>query len=96
MELQATGALALQPTGNVKGGFYFYNLAIGHIISRRQLTSLAIPTEAISVVHALAETYNASKGVNYNNNSPNPPHSKILEMQEWKTMKIKKKIRLQL
>jgi len=57
------GALALCPTGNVQGGFYFYNLATGCIISRRQWTCLLMPTEVINVVHTLAKTSKAKKGI---------------------------------
>ena len=59
-------ALALCPTENVQGGFYFYNLATGCIISRRCWTSLPMPIEVINVVHKFAEKDKVSKGINYN------------------------------
>ena len=59
-------ALALCPTGNVQGGFYFYNLATECIISHIRWTSLCIPIEVINVVHELAKKDKASKGINYN------------------------------
>jgi len=60
------GALALCPTGNVQGGFYFYNLATGCIISHRCWTSLPMAIEVINVVHELAKKDKASKRINYN------------------------------
>jgi len=59
-------ALAIRPTGNVQGGFYFYNLASGCIISRRCWTSLPMPSKVINLVHKLAKKAKASKGIDYN------------------------------
>jgi len=61
MEPQTISELALSTTGNVQGGFYFYNFATGCIISRRQWTCLPIPTEVINVVQTLAKTDKAKK-----------------------------------
>ena len=70
MEPRTIGALALRPTGNVQGGFYFYNLATGCVISRRQWTCLPMPTEVIDIVHTLAEKDKAKEGIDYNENIP--------------------------
>ena len=70
MAPRTTGALVLCPTGNVQGGFYFYNLTTGCIISRRRGTSLPMPVEVIHVVHELAEKDKASKGIEYSDGTP--------------------------
>ena len=70
MAPRTIGALALRPTGNVQGGFYFYNLTTGCIISRRSWNSLPMPVEVIHAVHELAEKDKASKGTEYNNGTP--------------------------
>jgi len=54
MQPRTIGAIALQPTGNVQGGFYFYNLSTGDIISQRSWTPLHIPKDVINRVHELA------------------------------------------
>ena len=48
------GAIALNPTGNVNGDYYFLSLATGDRISRHQWTELPIPPSAIARVEQLA------------------------------------------
>ena len=36
MTARTTGALALRPTGNIQGGFYFYSLSTGRVINRNR------------------------------------------------------------
>ena len=72
MEPHMIGELALRPTGNVQGGFYFYNLATGCVISRRQWTCLPMPAEVIDTAHTLAENDKAKEGIDYNEGIPAP------------------------
>jgi len=78
MAPRTIGALALRPTGNVQGGFYFYNLATGCIISRRRWTSLPMPVEIINVVHEWAEKDKASKGIDYGDGTPTPDDGELI------------------
>jgi len=78
MAPRTIGALALRPTGNVQGGFHFYNLATGCIISRRHWTSLPMPVEIINVVHEWAEKDKASKGINYGDGTPAPDDGEFM------------------
>jgi hypothetical protein len=48
------GAIALNPTGNVQGDYYFMSLATGHRISRHTWTELPITDTAIGRVEAIA------------------------------------------
>ena len=82
MAPRTIGALALRPTGNVQGGYYFYNLATGCIISRRSWTSLPMPAEIIDVVHKWAEKDKASKGINYGDGTPGPDDEDIVADDE--------------
>jgi len=66
MTPRTNGESALRPTGNIQGGFYFYNLATGCIISHRHWTSLPMPIKVINVVHDLVKRDKASTGINYN------------------------------
>jgi hypothetical protein len=54
MEVRTIGALALQPTGNAQGGYYFYSLMSGQRIHRTRWTELPMPAEVQDRVHALA------------------------------------------
>ena len=51
---RTTGAIALRPTGNVQGGYYFLSLTTGKRLSRFAWTALPMPDDAINRVHVLA------------------------------------------
>jgi hypothetical protein len=51
---RSLGAIAMTPTSNAQGDFYFLSLATGARISRHQWTALPITESAISRVEALA------------------------------------------
>ena len=54
MATRATGAIALRPSGNDQGGYYFYSLSTGHRLHRSAWTPLNMPNEVIARVHTLA------------------------------------------
>lgn len=51
---RTTGAIALQPTGNLQGGYRFLNLNTGKIIARQHFTPIPMTEKVIARVHALA------------------------------------------
>jgi Reverse transcriptase (RNA-dependent DNA polymerase) len=62
MRPRTSSAIALNPTGNLQGSYYFMSLATGKRISRRRWTELPYTQEVIDRVHALAimeATYDA-------------------------------------
>jgi hypothetical protein len=56
MLTRTTGAIALRPTGNAQGGYYFMSLTTGKRLNRYAWTALPMPGEVIERVHALAGT----------------------------------------
>jgi hypothetical protein len=52
---RTTGTIALRPTGNDQGGFYFYSLSSGRRINRNHWTPLPMPADVIDRVHKLAK-----------------------------------------
>jgi hypothetical protein len=54
MATRTTGALALRPTGNKQGGYFFLGLTSGRRINRSNWIVLHIPEEVINQIHALA------------------------------------------
>ena len=54
MATRTTGAIALRPTGNEQGGYYFYSLSTGRVLNRNRWTELPMPVEVIDRVHKLA------------------------------------------
>jgi Reverse transcriptase (RNA-dependent DNA polymerase) len=53
---RCTGAIALNPTGNISGDHYFMSLNTGRRLSRRQWTVIPITNEVISIVNAIGRT----------------------------------------
>jgi hypothetical protein len=51
---RSTGAIALNPTGNVTGDFYFMSLKTGRRLSRRKWKVIPITSEVITTVEQLA------------------------------------------
>ena len=43
MNPQMVGALALRPTGNVQGSFYFMSISTGRVLNRLHATPLPMP-----------------------------------------------------
>ena len=54
MATRTTGAIALRPTGNAQGGYYFMSLTTGRRLNRYQWTPLPMPQDVINRVHILA------------------------------------------
>jgi Reverse transcriptase (RNA-dependent DNA polymerase) len=63
MAPRTIGALALRPTGNSQGSFYYLSLSTGRIINRRNATSLPMPEDVVSRVHTLARRQKANAGL---------------------------------
>jgi hypothetical protein len=56
---QTTGAIALRPTGNEQGGYYFMCLTTGRQLNRNHWQELPMPQDVIDRVHKLAQqSYN--------------------------------------
>jgi len=54
MSTRTTGAIALRPTGNIQGGYFFLSLSTGKRLNRYAWTALPMPGEVIDRVHVLA------------------------------------------
>ena len=54
MAPRTTGAIALRPTGNAEGGYYFMSLTTGRKLSRDRWTEMPMPNEVITQVESLA------------------------------------------
>jgi hypothetical protein len=63
MTTHTTGAIALCPTGNAQGSFFFLSLSTGQCLNRLKWTELPMPAEAIGRVHELACLGNADQGL---------------------------------
>jgi hypothetical protein len=54
MSARTVGALAMRPTGNAQGNWYFMSLSSGRILNCTHGTKLPMPDEVIDRVHAIA------------------------------------------
>ena len=67
MEARTIGALAMRPTGNVQGSYYFYSLSSGRIINRRNATKLPMPADVIDRVEMMAIQNMSNPGLMFTN-----------------------------
>jgi hypothetical protein len=63
MAPRTIGALAMRPTGNAQGNYYFFSLSTGRIINRAHATKLPMPDDVIARVHLLARRQKANPGL---------------------------------
>ena len=63
MTTRTVGALALRPTGNVQGTWFFLSLSTGRIIKRNTATPLPMPEHVIDRVHRMARQQKADPGL---------------------------------
>jgi hypothetical protein len=61
MQTRTTGAIALRPTGNSQGGYYFFSLTTGRRLNRNNWTELPMPQDVIDRVHTFARRSNANR-----------------------------------
>ena len=67
MAPRTIGALALRPTGNRQGSYYFLSLDSGRVITRNNATTLPMPDEVIKRVEALAAAQSMQPGLAFSN-----------------------------
>jgi hypothetical protein len=54
MSTRTVGGIALRPTGNDQGGYYFFSLASGRVLNRNHWTELPMPSDVIDRIHIMA------------------------------------------
>ena len=54
MATRTVGAIALRPTGNDQGSYYFFNLHTGQLFTRSRWTELPMPEDVIARVHKMS------------------------------------------
>jgi hypothetical protein len=63
MTPRTIGALALWPTGNVQGTWYFMSLSTGRVLKWNHATQLPMPHEVIDSIHWMARRQKANPGL---------------------------------
>jgi hypothetical protein len=65
MHARTTGTIALRPTGNLQGGYYFFSLTTGRRLNRNNWTVIPMPNEVIDRVHTLARRSRNDNGLTF-------------------------------
>ena len=63
------GALALRPTGNAQGGFYFMSLSTSWVLNRLHTMALPMPDHVVDQVHHMAQQQKVNPGLLFGNQS---------------------------
>ena len=72
------GALALRPTGNIQGGYFFFSLTTGKVINRMRWTTLPMPKEVINRVERMARQEHAGTTLLFEDRD----HNEILDLDQ--------------
>eukprot|EP00934_Nitzschia_sp_Nitz4_P002612 Nitzschia sp. Nitz4//scaffold489_size5144//31//2646//NITZ4_009230-RA/size5144-processed-gene-0.1-mRNA-1//1//CDS//3329552897//2602//frame0 len=80
MAPRTVGALALRPTGNAQGGYYFFNLNSGRIINRNRATRVPMPNEVIERVDLLAHRQEVNPGLVFGDREDVPDPQQVAEL----------------
>ena len=72
MATQTIGAIALCPTGNTQGGYFFFSLTTGRVLNRGRWTNLPMPNEVIDRVHRMARQEHGNNGLLFEDRNHNP------------------------
>ena len=71
MDPRTVGALALHPTGNTQGSFYFMSISMGRVLNRLHATPLPMPDEVVDRVHQMARQQKADPGLLFGDRNMN-------------------------
>ena len=72
LKFRTVGAIALRPTGNAQGGYFYLSLKTGRRLNRGFCTPLPMPAEVIDRIHAIAKTAPEDLIFRDRNNNPLP------------------------
>ena len=72
MATRTIGAIALHPTGNTQGGYFFFSLATRRVLNRGRWTSLPMPNKVIDRVHRMAHQEHGNNGLRFEDRDHNP------------------------
>jgi hypothetical protein len=72
MQSRTVGVLAMRPTGNDQGDFFFFSLCTGRLLNRVHATPLPMPDDVINRVNAIGRRQKASPGLLFTDRSRQP------------------------
>ena len=72
MAARTIGAIALRPTGNTQGRYFFFSLTTGRVLNRGRWTSLPMPNKVIDRVHRMARQEHGNNGLLFEDRNHHP------------------------
>ena len=63
MNPHTVGALALRPTGNAQGSFYFLSISTGRVLNHLRATPLPMPDDVVDRIHRMARQQRGNPGL---------------------------------
>ena len=82
MSPRTVGALALRPTGNAQGSFYFMSLSTGWVLNRLRGTPLPMPDDVIERIHRMARQQKADPCLLFGDRNMNPIDEEVSNDEE--------------
>ena len=82
MSPRTVGALALRPTGNAQGSYYFMSLSTGRVLNRLRGTALPMPDDVIDRVHRMARQQKANPGLLFGDRNMTPIYDELSNDEE--------------
>ena len=82
MSPRTVGALALRPTGNAQGSYYFMSLSTGRVLNRLRGTALPMPDDVIDRVHRMAHQQKADPGLLFGDRNMTPIYDEPSDEEE--------------
>ena len=77
MSPRTVGALALRPTGNAQGSFYFMSLSTGRVLNQLRGTALPMPDDVIDWVHRMARQQKADPDLLFGDRHMTPVYDEM-------------------
>ena len=75
-------ALALHPTGNAQGSFYFMSISTGWVLNRLNTMPLPMPDEVVNQIHRLARQQRTNPGLLFGDRNMNSMDMESVDSSE--------------
>ena len=82
MNPRMVGALALFPTGNAQGSFYFMSISTGRVVNQLHATPLPMPDDVVDQIHRLARQQRTNPGLLFGDRNMNSTDMESVDSSE--------------
>ena len=82
MNPRTVGALALHPTGNAQGSFYFMSISTGWVLNWLHATPIPMPNDMVDRIHRLARQQRTNPGLLFGDRNMNSTDMESVDSSE--------------